>query len=1127
MTRKPTFWIILALLGLAGSVVAFRLFPVAFPILSVDIEMDRQGALDQARELAGRFQWDSTDFRQAASFGHLDPAFQTYMELEGGGLEELNRLVRGGVFTLYAWRVRHFADGAVEEAEVRLTPLGKPYGFRLRLSEETPGGNLGTEQAQELAKAGASTSWGMDPSLYELLESSQEERPGGRLDHIFVYERSDLALGEARVRLRLGVSGDQLTEVTPVLHVPEGFLRRYQDTRNANESISLAGTIIFLLLFLVLGGGVGTVHLLRKRWIEWKAPLAWGGLVAGLMALNQVNSLPLAWMEYDTALPPQIYVATLVVMAGLTFVAGTVFLALIFMAGEGLMRLGFPDQIQQWKMWAPGVANSTPALGRTAAPYLILGVKLGFVVAFYLATSRLFGWWSPASAMVNPDLLATHLPWLTAVSTSLFAAFSEESIFRAIPIGAAAILGRRYGKPGLWIWGVVILQALVFGASHANYPQQPAFARVVEIFPTYLAWGAICVYFGLIPSIIGHFTYNLVLFSLPLFAAETTGIWFDRLMIIAAGILPLAVVLVVRLRKGGVTTAPDWALNRNWRPPIRSAPEAETPGAPAHVGPEPERTPGVPGPQAIEPRETGAARRPLSPRGIAAVVGVALVGLTLWITGLETASSPQLTLTRLQAEAEARSALEDRGVSLGADWIPLFSVAAERSLAHQFVWREGSEEEYQELVGDFLNSPSWRVRFVSFEVPPEDRAESYTVSLLAEGRTPRVSHVLPEGRPGETLTEEEARVLALRALEDQLGTTPAAVREISAEEAVRPDRTDWTFTFAATEGYRLAEGDGRAEVRIAGDEVVRAGKFVHVPEDWEREWRAEESRKQLAIIPSAGLLVLLALGALILAILRWTRGSLFTPPLRVLTGVMVTILLIAAINEWPNTTSLFTTQMSFSNQAVLALLGLGLGLAVLAVGVGLFAALGHTWIQARPPSVRSPSVVGLALGVAYIGLSVLLSRLGPDGPPGWPGYGGAVSYLPWLSTTVAAVIGFLTATAVALLLLATLERLLGTRWSWAGIPMVLLIGLTVASNPHGASWLIWAGGAAGLAAGIGLLWVLCRRLGWAILPGVVAAPVLLGIVEATLRHPYPGHTLGAVFGMAGVVAAMHLWTRAL
>ena len=1126
MTRKPVFWIALALLGLAGSVLAFRLFPVAFPILAVDIEMDRQGALDQAQGIADRFHWDPEDSRQAASFGQLDPAFQTYMELEGGGLEELNRLVQEGAFALYAWRVRHFAEGKVEEAEIRFTPSGQPYGFRLRLSEGTPGNNLGVEQARDLALAEASESWGIDPGLYELLESSQEEKPGGRLDQTFVYQRSDLALGEARVRLRLGVAGDRLAEVTPFLHVPEGFLRRYQDTRNANESISLAGTIIFLLLFLALGGGIGTIHLLKKRWVEWKAPLAWGGLVAGLMALSGLNSLPLSWMGYDTAIPPQVHVAMAVVTAGLTFLAGTVFLALIFMAGEGLMRLGFPDQIQQWKMWAPGVANSNSALGRTVAPYLILGMELGFVVAFYLVTSRVFGWWSPASSLAEPDLLATRLPWLTAVSTSLFAAFSEETVFRAIPIGAAAIMGRRYGRPGLWIWSAVILQALVFGAAHANYPQQPAFARVVEIFPTYLVWGAICVYFGLIPSIIGHFAYDLVFFSLPLFAAETTGIWLDRFMVLAAGVLPLAIVLAIRWRKGSVTTAPDWALNRSWSPQARSSSDGDSLEAGAPLGPE-EAKPAVPVIGGARPEGARAKERSLSRVGLAAVGAGALAGLALWVTGLDPAGSPRLAVDRGQAEAEALEAIEARGVNLGPDWIPLSSVTSERGLTHQFVWREGSEEEYLDLVGDYLTSPEWRVRFVNFQAAPEERAESFTVTGPGGGGEYRVSHALPEKRSGVTLTEEEARLLALSAMEDQIGAVPGTFREISAEEAVRPDRTDWTFLFAATEGYLLATGEGRSEIRIAGNEIVDARKFVHVPEDWEREWRAEESRRTLALIPSAALILLLALGALILAIIRWSRGSLHTPPAKILSGAMAMILLLTAINEWPGTTSTFTTQMSFGNQAGLALLGLGLGLAVIAMAVGLLAALGHTWIQERNAPVKGPGWMGLALGLAYAGLSTLLSQLGPAGPPAWPGYGGAVSYLPWLSTALAAVTGFLAATAAALLLLAALERLAKSQWSWASIPLVLLAGLTLASNPPGGSWLIWAGGAVGIAACILLLWTLCRRMGWAILPWAMAAPVLLGVAETALMHPFPGNTLGAVLGLGGVAAAAHFWTRAL
>jgi len=238
-------------------------------------------------------------------------------------------------------------------------------------------------------------------------------------------------------------------------------------------------------------------------------------------------------------------------------------------------------------------------------------------------------------------------------------------------------------------------------------------------------------------------------------------------------------------------------------------------------------------------------------------------------------------------------------------------------------------------------------------------------------------------------------------------------------------------------------------------------------------------------------------------------------------------LLVMAFNGWPQTMGGFTTQLSFGNQAGFALLGLGLGLPVLAMALGLAAGLGHTWIQNRPPSIASPGMVGLALGTVYVGMSMLLSRFGPSGPQEWPGFGGAVSYLPSVSTGLGAVVGFLTATTLLLLVMASLERIHGTRWAWAGIPLVLLPGLAMIPNPPGASWLAWIGGAIGMAAGFGILWRLCRRLGWAILPGVVAAPVLLGVAETALKQPFPGNTLGAVFALAAVAASTHLWTRAL
>jgi membrane protease YdiL (CAAX protease family) len=913
-----------------------------------------------------------------------------------------------------------------------------------------------------------------------------------------------------------------LAGVSPFFHVPEEFLRRFQDTRDANNSVFLAGTIVFLLLFLFLAGGGGMIHLIRHRLVEWKAPLAWGVVVAGLLALGTINSLPLAWMEYDTALPSQVFVGTIIVVAGLSFVTGAIFLALLFMTGEGLMRLGFPDEIQLWKMWSPGVANSTSVLGRTAAPYLVLGVELGFVVTFYLITARLAGWWSPASSLVEPDFLASYLPWLTAVSTSLFAALSEETIFRAIPIGAAAVLGRKYGRPGLWIWSAIVLQAVVFGASHANYPQQPAFARVVEIFPVYLGWGLVCAYFGLVPAIIGHYTYDLVLFSLPLFTAETQGIWVDRAIVVAAGLLPLFVVVVARWRRGSVPRAPEWALNRTWTAPAPS--ESEEPAAS-----DPDLSE-----RALPVREEGQdfevpGGKPagLSKRTWTGVVVLGLTGLLLGVTADPPTNPPTFTINRSQAERAARSALEEVGVTLGEEWTPLFSVAASQGTSHQFVWREGSPDDYRTLIGGFLSSPRWIVRFVRFGAEPEERAESYSVTVGPSGQVLGIAHRLPEARPGASLTEEAGRSLAEEALRGRLNLDPGTVREISAEETVQPNRTDWTFTFSAPGDYPLSTGEGRAEVRIAGDEVTNAYRFVHIPEDWERSWRADESRRQLAFMPLMALLLLLVLAGGIVAIVGWARGSLQTAQARVLTLILLFLLLASAVNGWPGTMGGFNAEESYLNQMGIALVALVLGQALIAGSAGILGGLGHTWINPKRRALRGAEWAGLALGMAYAGGMAALAETVSQSPPAWPGYGAVLAFLPWLSIPMGIVTDLLIAIAGALLVVATLDHIREHGRIWMLPPLLLLLGLTGASNTPGTPWILWICSGLGIATAVALLWVVCRRWGWAILPGVIAASAILQLLELLTLQPHLGWSSGGFLGLIGILIVVRVWTMAL
>src|SRR3989442_1472349 len=142
----------------------------------------------------------------------------------------------------------------------------------VKMSREQP-----LETAGTIAEARARADWAVDFGPYRILEQSRVERPNGRVDHAFVYEREDVKLGEARIRMRLTVSGDALSEVTYFVHVPEAFGRRFQEMRSANNAIARVASLVAGLLYGLGGWIIGVLWLLRPRRVVWEPALVGRG----------------------------------------------------------------------------------------------------------------------------------------------------------------------------------------------------------------------------------------------------------------------------------------------------------------------------------------------------------------------------------------------------------------------------------------------------------------------------------------------------------------------------------------------------------------------------------------------------------------------------------------------------------------------------------------------------------------------------------------------------------------------------------------------------------------------------------------------------------------------------------
>src|SRR5437667_8014173 len=362
MLRRPAFWIVFVVISAAAAVFTFKNFSTAFPLVSIDLKMDRADALRSARALAQKNVWPPAGFDQAADFNGNQEA-QNFIELEGGGKQELGRIVKEKIFALYTWRVRHFKEGDPHETLIRFTPDGTPEGFFVRLPDQESGATKPAEEAQQIAETTAARDWKVDFSRYRLIESSKDVKPGGRTDHTFVYERQDEHVGEGHYRLRLVVGGDKLIELTPFIQVPEAFSRRYQQMRSANDAIGVVSQIAVFGLYLLGFCGIGLFFMIRQHWVLWRQPVLWGVFLALLLGLQQLNKWPLLWMGYDTAVPASGFAIRQLLGAAATFGGFAVLLTISFMAAESLSRRAFPHHVQFWQVWSQPVAASKTVLG--------------------------------------------------------------------------------------------------------------------------------------------------------------------------------------------------------------------------------------------------------------------------------------------------------------------------------------------------------------------------------------------------------------------------------------------------------------------------------------------------------------------------------------------------------------------------------------------------------------------------------------------------------------------------------------------------------------------------------------------------------------------------------------------
>jgi hypothetical protein len=548
---------------------------------------------------------------------------------------------------------------------------------------------------------------------------------------------------------------------------------------------------------------------------------------------------------------------------------------------------------------------------------------------------------------------------------------------------------------------------------------------------------------------------------------------------------------------------PSDARNQAWSPPIAAEPSR------------------------IEiPAEAGGAIPALVTRFLGAA-GVA--GIVVWLLASDFRSSvPGISISRAAAEDAARQELAKRGVTLDASWTVLSRIDAQPDAMDRFVWQTAGKEVYARLMGSYLEPPNWVVRFARFEGDVAERKEEYDVSVSGSGAVYEVAHALPEARPAPSLSQEQAAVLARSVVPQIFATSLDDISDVSAQAEKHPSRTDWTFDFKDKQNFGLPEGEPRLQVRVQGDQIGDAKRYIHVSEEWARtERRRRDIPDHLVLVISVFTLGVIVTGAIIAAV-RWSRRQPFSSRafLRILAAVVV-LNVINFANNWRTTTAQFDTATPFAVQAALVVIFGVVSSAVIAATLGLLAGLVANDKPAAASAARRDWMSGIFLGCAITGVRTIALNVAPSLSPSWPDFSNGGAVLPLLGTILAPFVGFITQALLLSLVFYAIGRISSgfrRRKGWA-ITFFVAVGLmtsgarTIETIP---SWLLSAGV---VAAALLVAYLAVLRHRPAVIIPTAAAVTVLNVLKEGLHLAYPSALAGSIGASILIALAAQYWLR--
>lgn len=768
-----------------GAILYASLQHIAFPNAGLKLKVGRLDAQSMAIKLAAE-QGYAPQAPVVSTIFQVDKPVRNFIEQQYK-LNEARALINSEV-PVFSWSTAIRKQEQVEEIVTNISTAGELVEMRYHLPGDFKGPDLPPGIAKQVARA-YFDSHAKDAKRFGNLVEDDVLDGKDWTTHFYSWEDESRDFHGARLRATITIAGNKVVWYKKALYIPSSWYR-LQASKNSPKTLLSSLSGIFSQILSSLALAIACWAILTRN-IRWRPTLYVGLLIGAASVLQDLNRLPLLLNSINPYCSLDSFILQQLSSSIRQFFYSALEAATYAAAGEYVYRCLFKNHVALENLLTrQGLATST-VFRAILVGALATCIAMGWTVVFY-SVGRYFGVWRPM-ILNDASLLSTYSPAFSAFQSGLGAALSEELTDRVLGLGLGLYLFKNF-------WIANIFQAVLWGLCHCGYPQDPAWARLVEVGVDGIFQGWLLRRYGILTCFCGHYLYNAYIGTESLLLSGNAVHIVSGLVVFLPYLVMLLLAIHFSRRKG--TDVADTALRNSQIALLESWREEQSGKI-----------------EVVQIPDLSGVKK-------AAMIFLCILAVLCQLSipkHLLVGSTARLTVRREEAIKRADDILYKNHIK-PAGWMTSTDcwtsyVDSFFNLVLEQKGREFAHKYYEALGYGFR----WGIRFFK-----PGTGEEYFVSMNGAGECPSLTSTKPFDAPGAKITEENAKVIAQAYIKDLFPNSGSPVlRSIVSSE--KPTCRACTVTYSLP-NFQVNEAEFRVQVFVQGDKVEHIRTTLEMPQ---------------------------------------------------------------------------------------------------------------------------------------------------------------------------------------------------------------------------------------------------------------------------------------------------------